>query len=258
MTGTIQAELLAYGVLGPVEVRCGDCPIGLSRGGLAEKIIAILLVRQGEYVSARELAELLGTTERAVHTAIYRLRGIFRVADCELPIPQRSKAGYRLEIDRDQVDANRFWDLTDSAGDAIARGRPEIALEDIDEGLGLWRGREPLGGLDLPSFKQASSLVQSLKTRRLGAELRRCDLTLDLGRPWKALALAQNLAEEADYQLNVPVHERLVITESRTLGPAKALNTCIELRARLDAESCSSPGQRFNELQALFSRGEAA
>lgn len=180
------------------------------------------------------------------------------MADCELPVPERSKAGYRLEIERDQVDANRFWALTDSAGDAIARGHLETALGHLDDALNLWRGREPLGGLDLPSFTEASNMALTLKARRLGAELRRCDLNLDLDRPWKALALAQNLAEDADNQLSVPVHERLVISESRTLGPFRALNSCIAFRARLDAESCSPPGQRFHQLQALFSEGKPA
>lgn len=258
MAGTLDAGLLTYGVLGPVEARSGDCRVELSPGGRAEKIIAILLVRHGEHVSVRELAELLGTTEGAVHTAVYRLRATFEAAGLELPIPSRPKAGYQLEIARGQIDANRFWDLADWAADAFTRGDLEAALEHLDRALALWRGKEPLGGLDFPSFRQASRMTQALKTRRLGAELKRCDLNLDLNRPWKALALAQDLAEDADHQLSVPVHERLVISESRTLGPMNALDTCKAFRDRLDSESCSSPGPRFNELQAKFSNGVAA
>lgn len=256
MAGMLDSRLLKYSLLGPVEVRRADFRMPISPGGHAEKIIAILLIQSGQSVLARELAELLGTTERAAHTAIYRLRGTFKAAGFEFPVPPRSKAGYRLEVEHDQVDANRFWDLADSATAAIAQNRLEAALKYLDEALSLWRGGEPIGGLDFPSFRQANSKARTLKMRRLEAELQRCDINLRLGQHWKALGSARSLA--ADHRLSQPVHERLVIAESRTLGPDEALSTCKDFRDRLDAERCSQPGASFKELQNKFSQGEAA
>ena len=55
--------------------------------------------------------------------------------------------GYRLDVDTDEIDANRFEDLIDRARSELTIGRFAVALQQLDEASQLWRG-EPCEGSD--------------------------------------------------------------------------------------------------------------
>lgn len=250
MPGTFDASLFEYSLLGSVVVSYGERRVPLPPGGNAEKIIAILLTRDGEYVTARELSELLGTSERVVHTAVYRLHERFESLGLELPVNKRDRQGYRLEFKPHHLDANRFQDLVVAAQEAAAQGDPEAALKYLDETLSLWRGDEFIAGHDSTAI--ARSMTVDLTRLRERARLLWCDITLDLNQPWDALPTAERLVDQDP--LSQPAAERLVRSQIPTLGPYKAQQTCKDYCDRLEAAYAGKPTASFRRLQEEIRR----
>ncbi|WP_433274202.1 BTAD domain-containing putative transcriptional regulator [Actinosynnema sp. CS-041913] len=117
---------MRFGVLGPMVVRRADgaeVPVG---GPRLRALLAVLLVDAGRVVGVDRLVDALyGSSPpvgvaNAVQSQVSRLRALL---DVEV---ERSAAGYRLVVDRSEVDALLFEDL-------VARGLPGDALA-------LWRG----------------------------------------------------------------------------------------------------------------------
>lgn len=252
MTGMIDTGLLEYGVLGPLTVGYGEYRMPLTPGGTGEKIIAILLEHLSTYLSAAAIAEMLGTTEAAVHTQMSRLRGTYQAGGHKLPVSLGSKAGYRLNIRREQVDANRFRDLFASAQTALAASRLDSALLALDEALSLWRGDAVMAGLEFPGLTFSSA--EELYRLQFQARIQWCDVNLDLNRPWQALPTAERLV--AREPLSQPAVERLVRAEVPTLGREKALGTCQAFRTRLENERCMQPDTSFTWLQQRIADGK--
>jgi len=124
--GAGQSRFVMFGVLGPMVVRRSDgaeVPVG---GPRLRALLAVLLVDAGRVVGVDRLVEAVYGqappvgVANAVQSQVSRLRSLLGVE------VERSAAGYRLVVDREQVDALLFEDL-------VARGLP-------GEALALWRG----------------------------------------------------------------------------------------------------------------------
>lgn len=128
---------MQFGVLGPVEVRADGAVVPVG-GPLVRALLAMLLLDAGRLVPAERLIDGLYGEEppsgaaNALQSQVSRLRrGLGDPA-----LVEGTPAGYRIAVEREDVDVHRFQRL---AADAGAAGRHEAAGL-LREALGLWRG----------------------------------------------------------------------------------------------------------------------
>ncbi|HET9558229.1 MAG TPA: winged helix-turn-helix domain-containing protein, partial [Actinomycetota bacterium] len=102
-----------FRVLGPVEAVDADGrPLALA-GDRQRVLLATLLARAGEVVSADRLADLLWGDDQpadppaALHSQVARLRRVLRVGGGDGLLQTRAP-GYLLAVDRHEVDAGQF------------------------------------------------------------------------------------------------------------------------------------------------------
>jgi DNA-binding SARP family transcriptional activator/pimeloyl-ACP methyl ester carboxylesterase len=170
---------MRFWVLGSVEAGDADEPLPLSTRQRA--LLAALLARSGEVVSADRLADLLwgdaqpADPASALHSLVSRLR---RMLDPEVLVTR--PPGYTLRPDKAEIDAVRFEDLLDRARQAS----PEVTVSLLDDALGLWRGTAfaEFGDTDV-----ARLAAIRLTEARLAAIEARAAALLECERPAEAL-----------------------------------------------------------------------
>jgi predicted ATPase/DNA-binding SARP family transcriptional activator len=180
-----------YGLLGPVEAWVNDCVVPLT-GARQRLVLAMLLLDANQLVPADRLidelwgADLPQDPPGALRTQISRLRRALGPAGDGLVT---AGGGYRLSLQRGQLDAARFEDALAAA----TRATGQEALQILDQGLGLWRG-PALAGFAGQPFAQPEAV--RLDELRVVARERRAELVLSLGSPGDAIAALQAVVAE--------------------------------------------------------------
>lgn len=142
---------MRFGVLGPMVVRRADGTEVRVGGPRLRALLAVLLVDAGRVVGVDRLGDALYGAEppagvaNAIQSQVSRLRSVVGVE------VERSPAGYRLVVDRGEVDALRFEEL-------VALGRP-------GEALALWRGPALRDVGDAPFAAVAAARWEELRLR---------------------------------------------------------------------------------------------
>ena len=227
-------------LLGPLEVRDGERVIDLPRRQ-QRALLAALALRAGEVVATERLvADLWG--ERAPATANGSLQNtvmaLRKALGRELVVTQAP--GYRLVLEPEAVDANRFERLL-----AEARGAEEPARRAalLEEALALWHG-PALADLDEEHFARLEA--GRLDELRLTAAEDRIDAELALGRHGALVGELETLVATN------PLRERPCGQLMRALyrggRQAEALEVYRSLRLALQDELGLDPSP---ELQAL-------
>jgi predicted ATPase/DNA-binding SARP family transcriptional activator len=180
-----------YGLLGPVEARVDGRVIELA-GARQRLVLAMLLVAANRVVPASRLIdELWGEAlpadpPAALRTQVSRLRRALGPAGTGLAAVG---GGYRLSLQRGELDAARFEDGLAAATQATG----EQALVRLDQVLALWRG------LALAEFTDrlfARPEAIRLDELHLAARERRAELLLAQGRAEDAAAALQAVLAE--------------------------------------------------------------
>ena len=180
-----------YGLLGPLEVRVDDRAVELTSAS-QRLVLAMLLLGASQLVPAdRLMDELWGEAlprdpPAALRTQISRLRRALGPAGGSLVT---AAGGYRLSVQRHQLDAARFEDALATATQAA--GEPGLRI--LDEALGLWRGPALAEFADRP-FAQPEAV--RLEELRVVARERRAELMLALGSSEDAVAALQAVVAE--------------------------------------------------------------
>ncbi|QUQ63250.1 AfsR/SARP family transcriptional regulator [Kutzneria sp. CA-103260] len=185
-------------VLGPIDVASpgGSKPVGRKVFAVA----AMLAVRLGDPVAVDELVDVVWADRPPVkwrenlYTYISALRRALRPEAIV-----RSGAGYRLSLDRGEVDVHAFNDLARDGRRLAAAGDHRAAADRFAAALALWRG-DGLGGLD---GSWARGRRQEFEELRLAVLEDRLAAELDAGDAPVALP---ELAAVADAH---PTRERL-------------------------------------------------
>jgi predicted ATPase/DNA-binding SARP family transcriptional activator len=180
-----------YGLLGPVEVRVDGraVPLTSAKQRLA---LSMLLVDANQMVPAgRVIDELWGTAlpadpRAALRTQVSRLRRALGSAAGDLVTLE---GGYRLALQRSQLDAARFEDALAEATQVSG----EQALGLLDEALALWRGPAVGEFADRPFALAAAVRLDEL---RVVARERRAELLLAVGLVDDAVAALQAVVAE--------------------------------------------------------------
>ncbi|MEV0412221.1 BTAD domain-containing putative transcriptional regulator [Streptomyces sp. NPDC050448] len=234
---------MLFGILGETQAWHNDgaeVPLG---GPARRALLALLLTHPGEVVSADRLADAVdpdgALSAHALQSQVSRLR---KALGSGAAIEQAG-AGYRIVVQRDDVDACRFERLAQEGRAALRGGEAERAVTLLREALALWRGPALAG---LAESETARPAAVRLEERRLGALEDRIEAECLLGGHPTAVPELRELVGRH------PLRERLAGLLIRALfaegGPAAALVAYEETRRHLADELGTDPSP---ELMAL-------
>jgi DNA-binding SARP family transcriptional activator len=241
-------EQVTFGVLGPVVAERGGGALAL-KGPRHRAVLARLLVARGRVVPVSLLVDDLweeppAGAVGAVQTFVAALR---RVLEPERPprAPARllvtEGPGYALRAEPAAVDAWRF----EAAVRTAATLPPGRALEQLHDGLGLWRG---------PAYAEFAQESWSRGERsrlaelRLQAEERRAEARLALG--LAAEAVPDLDAHVADHPWREDAWRLLALALYRTGRQGDALALLRRARATLVGQLGVDPGPKLRRLEA--------
>jgi DNA-binding SARP family transcriptional activator/tetratricopeptide (TPR) repeat protein len=246
-------------VLGPLWVGRGGAEVGIT-APLLRLLLGLLALQPDRVVSREEIIDVLWgerpprTCAALVHHYVRQVRGMLE-PDRRPGTASRSlvseRSGYRLVMDRDQIDVARFDDLVVAAGRARAAGDLVTALERYGQALACWRGPALA---DAPPQLRLHPATTAAAQRRIAAALAYADLAIDLGHPGPACDALRLMIDTEP--LHEGLHARLMLALAGCGEPAAALQVFAGLRARLADELGIAPGAEISaaHLQVI---GEA-
>ncbi len=242
---------LELGILGPIEVRTEGAPAALG-GPRQRAVLAVLAIHPNQVVSVDRLVDDIWAEHpppTAVHTVqvfVSRLRRALAEAGDRL-ITRRP--GYVLELNVDELDADRFERLYETARTALAAGRAEDAVALLTEAQALWRG-QPLAEFTYEPFAQGA--IARLDELRLSAREELIEAQLAIGSHQQVVSELEVLVREH------PFRERprgqLMLALYRCGRQAQALEAYQEARRALVEELAVEPGEALRELEQAILR----
>ncbi|MGO1740106.1 MAG: AfsR/SARP family transcriptional regulator, partial [Actinomycetaceae bacterium] len=230
---------LDLGVLGALEVRRDGEVLDLP-GARRRAALAVLAVHAPHPVGADVMADAVwgdqgpGGSQGALHTVVSRLRGVIGERAVE-----RGPAGYALALGPDALDAGRFTAMCTRA----ARSRPELAIQILDEALGLWRGPAYMEFADRDFARAEAARLDEL---RLAAREDRARAALALGAVEAAIAGLEPLV--AEHPLREQARGCLMTALYLAGRQSEALERFEELRAILREELGLDPSPALEDL----------
>ncbi len=243
---------MRFGVLGATEVRREDgtpVPVG---GPRVRTLLALLALEAGRVVPAERLIDGLYGEQppegvaNALQSQVSRLRGALK----DLAPVEFSPAGYRLAVDREDVDVHRFERLAVEGRRALAAGDATAAAELLREALALWRGPAFADLTEAPFRDPQVTRLTELKTSAIED---RVEADLKLGRHEDVLAELREIVAEQ------PLRERprglLIRALQRAGRQADALTAFEDARRVLADELGADPGPELAAAHLAVLRG---
>jgi YVTN family beta-propeller protein len=230
-------------------VRSGGSPLPVG-GPKQRSILALLLLHPGEAVARDTLIDALwgerppATASTALHGYVSQLRKVLepeRQSGGAPSVLVTQEPGYSLHIAPEQVDAQRFRQLT---ADGRAAAEAEQAAQLLREALSLWQG-PALAGVADEQFLAAEAT--RLDEERAAALEDRIDADLELGRhasvvgELEALVAAEPMRERPRAQLMLALY--------RCGRQADALAAYRDARRTLVDEVGVEPGPALRDLE---------
>jgi len=200
-----------FRILGPLEVVVNHQVVPI-RAPKLRVLLGALLLQPNKTVGIDDLADRLWEdgpqrkVKAALHTYVWRLRGLLEDADGERVVT--TSDGYQVRIESDELDLLRFRALSERArgiGDLAVRARV------LEQALGLWRGPALEG---MPSDLMRTMDAPRLEEERLDVLERRFDVELRLGRHGAVIGELQSVVDE--HPLRERFHAQLMLALYRS------------------------------------------
>lgn len=220
-------------------------------------MLAALATRPGEVVSAEKLIDDIWpgvedqVARRRLHTAVWKLRGMLGKSTDDRPLIRWSALGYVLDAAVMQLDWTRFRRLRLAGEGALRRGAPNLAASYLSAALSLWRGSEPLSGVDVVADDMG--FVSEQCAQRASAKRGLVAARFELGRH------GELIQELSSYVVEDPLDSvaagQLAVCHYRSGNPTQALAVCrryMELAER----SGIVPSRLIADLQAAILRSD--
>jgi DNA-binding SARP family transcriptional activator/outer membrane protein assembly factor BamB len=245
---------MEFRLLGPVEALRGGQPVALG-GAKPRALLALLLLHPNEVVSRDLIVDALwserapGTAEHSLDVQVSRLR---KALAPDEPLVTRS-GGYVLEVEPEQIDAQRFEQLLDEGRNANAAGRPKEALAALGAALALWHGRA-LGEIAYEDFARGES--ERLEELRLVATEELIDAELALGRHDTVVPELETFTGK--HPLRERPRGQLMLALYRAGRQADALRVYADTRTTFARELGLEPGPALKELEQQILRHDRA
>jgi predicted ATPase/DNA-binding SARP family transcriptional activator len=234
-----------FRVLGTLEVldNAGQ-PVEL-RGSKLRTLLAALVLRAGQPVSADRLADLLwgesppSGSANALQAQVSKLRRLL----ADAPVEGRD-GGYVLAIDPELIDSERFAKLAKTGHEHLNARRSAEAASTLREALALWRGP----ALEDFAFEEfAQSQRTRLEELRLSAIEDRVDADLALGHHEAVGAELEGLVHE--HPLRERLWGQLMVALYRCDRQSDSLRAFQRARDHLADELGLDPGPALRELE---------
>jgi DNA-binding SARP family transcriptional activator/tetratricopeptide (TPR) repeat protein len=238
---------LEFGILGPLEVRCGGTLVHVG-GPRQRALLGLLLCHANRVVSRDELIEELladqpaGPAERMLRVQISRLRKVLAEGDTEPRLLPR-RPGYFLRVEDGELDLQVFEQRVGAGQHALEQGDPGQAMVLLGEAESLWRGR-PLADLEFERFARFE--IQRLQEQRLAVVEDRIEAELALGHHSALCAELGQLV--AEHPLRERLRGQLMLALYRSGRQAESLTVFHDTRQVLDAELGIEPGPGLRQL----------
>jgi DNA-binding SARP family transcriptional activator len=237
-------------ILGPLEVVDADRGrLALPRGR-ARRLLAMLVVDAGGVMPTDRLLEDLWrgapppTASKALHGLISKLRKALAASlEGDTPLDaviETHPTGYRLAVDPEQIDAERFRRLVAEADALDARQRATA----LQHALDLWRG-PALEEFAHEPFAQAA--IASLEQARLAADERRIASELDAGRHAEVTGDLEALI--AEHPFREELWAQFMLALYRSGRQAEALKAYKNARKTLIDELGVEPSPTLQRLE---------
>jgi DNA-binding SARP family transcriptional activator/tetratricopeptide (TPR) repeat protein len=249
----VTAVPLDAAVLGCLRLCRGGAEIKLP-SPMLRNLFGTLAIQPGTTVSHAEMIDVLwGDRPPRSHRRLLSAYGrqLRDLVEGNETTPDRmrivpARAGWRLEIDEDDLDLLRFDALSEQGRRAYAGGDHDAAVDPYARALDCWRG-PVLADLD-PRLRQHPAAV-AVEDRRIAVALALADLATGLGHYERAVAALRPVM--GDHPLHEGICARLMLALAGTGQQAGALSSFAELRDRLAQELGIEPGP---ELQRAYVR----
>ena len=242
---------LDLGILGPIEVRADDVPAAL--GGLRQRaVLAVLALHPNQVVSVDRLVdELWGENPpaTAVHTVrvfVSRLRRALGDAGDRLIT---RPPGYVLELRPDELDADRYERLCETARTALSEGDADRALTLLKQAEALWRG-PPLAEFAYEPFAQGA--IAGLTERRVNAREELIEAQLALGHHGEVVSELEAFIREHPFRERA--RAQLMLALYRCGRQAQALEAFQQTRRALVDELAVEPSEALRDLEQAILR----
>ena len=242
---------LELGILGPIEVRTDGAPASLG-GPRQRAVLAVLAIHPNQVVSVDRLVDDIwgenppATAVHTLHVFVSRLRRAMAGAGDRL---LTRPPGYVLELGRDELDADRFERLYDTARAALAAGRAEDAVALLTQAQALWRGHA-LADFTYEPFAQGA--IARLEELRLNAREELIDAQLAAGRHEQVVPELEVLVREHPFRERL--QGQLMLALYRCGRQAQALEAFQQARRALVDELAVEPGEALRELEQAILR----
>ena len=217
-------------------------------------VLAALAMCPGTAVTADRLADAMWGEHRPVSWSkvipgcVMRLRRALGASAIET-----TRNGYRLTLEADAVDVQRFVRLATSGHELLEGGESARAADLIGEALAMWRGA---AFIDLNDWEPRVAEARRLEEIRFDAQEEFVEACQRAGRHREVLAFAQWLVTE------MPFRERrwalLAGAQYRAGRQTDALRTLHDARTMLAAELGVDPGSELVELEHAILRHDPA
>ena len=241
-----------FRILGPLEVRRDDRPVAIA-GAKERALLAILLLRANEPVSLDRLVDDLWpggpppTARKSVQVRVANLRRLLPTG-----VLVTRGGSYLAQVERDQLDLERFETLVSQGRQALADGEPAAAAAALREALALWRG-PPLADFAYESFAQPA--IERLEELRLAAVEHRIEAELGLGLHSQLVGELKELV--AAHPLRERLCGQLMLALYRDGRQAESLDLYQRTRDGFVEELGIEPGPALQELQRAVLRQDA-
>jgi DNA-binding SARP family transcriptional activator len=239
----LPGTVVEFRILGPLEVIDRE-PLSLG-GRKQQAVLAVLLLHRGEVVAADRLIEAIwagrapATAAKTLQVYVSNLRKA--LGDGLLITHGR---GYKLVVEPNQVDSDRFENLAANGREALQRGDSKKAQAWLQAALALWRG-PALADFSYENFAQSE--IARLEEVRMAALEYRIEADLRLGQHATLVPELEALVHE--HPLRERLYEHLMLALYRSGRQVDALERYQRARRKLIDEFGVEPGPRLQELQ---------
>jgi DNA-binding SARP family transcriptional activator/tetratricopeptide (TPR) repeat protein len=245
---------MRFGLLGSLEV-VDDSGAPVDVGGAQPRLLlAMLLAAGGRIVAVDALIEAVWSEHPPASAAgtlqsyVSRLRRQLepgRAAGGDAKVLLWEPPGYRLDVDREQVDFRRFERLADEGRELLDAGDAAEARTVLLDADALWRGPALL---EFADHEFARGVAARLEERRLVAIEDRIAAELALGRHTAVVGELTQLTSQ--FPLREGLWAHLALALYRSGRQAHALRAIDDMRRTLVDELGVDPSRPIRELEA--------